>query len=125
MLLTQHTLAQRVDPAADCGHALAHVQIEPLYKGCIDRPATRRQDVLDRFKRAEHHPVFDPDHALAPVLLDDLRIEQPGQWPSAWLGHRALVVATLRVNPSAIVAEEGGQIPLEAITKPGGHTTWR
>jgi hypothetical protein len=47
MLQAVLALAQRVDPAADRGHALAQVQIEPLYKGCIDLPATRRQDVLD------------------------------------------------------------------------------
>jgi hypothetical protein len=47
MLQAVLALAQRVDPAADRGHALAPVQIEPLYKGGIDLPATRRQDVLD------------------------------------------------------------------------------
>ena len=31
MLQAILALAQRVDPAADCGHALANVQIEPLY----------------------------------------------------------------------------------------------
>src|SRR5712691_4256366 len=65
-------LAQRVDPAANRRHALANVQVEPLYKGCIDLPATGSQDLLDRLKRAEHHPVCDSNDASAPVLLDDL-----------------------------------------------------
>jgi hypothetical protein len=35
MLQAVLALAQRVDPAADRGHALAQVQIEPLYKPTV------------------------------------------------------------------------------------------
>jgi hypothetical protein len=35
--------------------------------------------------------VLHPDHAFTPVLLDDLRIEQPGQRHPPWLGPRGEV----------------------------------
>src|SRR5262244_1165093 len=50
-----------------------------LDKGGIDLPTTGSQDVLDRVQRAEHHPVFDPNHALTAVLLDDLGVKQSRQ----------------------------------------------
>jgi len=79
MLQAVFALTQRVDPTPYRRHALANVEVEPLHKGCIDLPATRRQDLLDRLKRAEYHPVLDPSHTLTPVLLDDLRLEQSRQ----------------------------------------------
>ena len=47
MLQAVLALAQRIDPAADRGHALAQVQIEPLYKGCIG-PAQGTQDTCGK-----------------------------------------------------------------------------
>jgi hypothetical protein len=69
-------LAQCVGPPPDRRHALAHIQVEPLDKGGMHLPTTGSQDVLDRFKCAEHHPVFAPNHALTAVLLDDLGVKR-------------------------------------------------
>ena len=69
MLSAGFALAQRGDPTPYCRHTLANVEVEPFYKGCIDLPATGRQDMLDRLQRAEHHAVVHPNYALAPVLL--------------------------------------------------------
>jgi hypothetical protein len=72
-------MAQRVDPTPYGRHTLANVEGEPFYKGGSDLPATGRQDVLERLQRAEHHAVVHPNYALAPLLLNDLRIKQRGQ----------------------------------------------
>ena len=115
MLHAVVALAQGVDPTPDRCHTLAHVKIAPLHKGRIDRPATRRQDVLDRLSRAQHHPVLHPDHTPTPVLLDDLRIEQARPRQPAWLGPRAFVVATLGGHPQTDVAHYSGQLALEPV----------
>src|SRR5215470_2073865 len=125
MLQAVLTLAQRVDPAADRGHALADIEIQSLHKCRVDLPATYRQDLFDRFHRAEHYPVLHPDQAHTPVLFDDLRIEQPREEHPAGLGPRAFVLATLRVNPEAKMTQNSRQIALKAIAKPSGHTPWR
>jgi hypothetical protein len=64
---------------------------------------------FDGPKRAEYYPVCHPDHATMPVLLEPLRIEQPGERHPAWLGPRAFVLAARRVHPAAKVAQEAGR----------------
>ena len=54
-------LAERVDPTAHRCHALTEIEVEPLHKGGIDRPTTRRSDLLDGQPGAEHHAVGAPD----------------------------------------------------------------
>src|SRR3989442_15763440 len=98
------------------------IEFEPFYKGCIDRPATGRQDVLDRLQRAEHHAVVHPNYALAPVLLNDLRIQQLGQGHPARFGTGSLVLAALGVRPHAKVAQDGREITLKPVAEPRGHT---
>src|SRR2546430_17439970 len=46
-----------------------------FHKRCVDGPATRRQNLLDGQRGAEHHAVRDSHHAPSPVGLDDLRGE--------------------------------------------------
>jgi hypothetical protein len=123
MLHTVLALAERIHPTSDRRHALAHVQGEPFDKGGMHLPAMGHQDVLDRFTRPAYHPVCDSDHAFTTGLLDDLGVEQPKERPPARLGQRAFVLAAFWVHSPATVAEDGRQIPLEAITQPRWHTT--
>jgi len=81
--------------------------------------------VLDRLQRAEHHAVVHPNYALAPVLLNDLRIKQLGQGHPARFGTGSLVLAALGVRPHAKVAQDGREITLKPVAEPHGHTTWR
>ena len=39
--------ANGVDPAPNRPHALAQIEVEPLHKGRVDGPVTRRQDLLN------------------------------------------------------------------------------
>src|ERR1043166_6759378 len=118
MLQAVLALAQRVDPTPYCRHALADVEVEPLYKGGIDLPATGSQDVLDCLQRAEHHPVLRPDYPLTPVLLEHLRIEQPRQRHPAWLRHWALGPLALRLVPHTEMAQDSGQVALKPVAQP-------
>ena len=86
MLPAVCALTQRVAPTAYRRHTLAHVQVEALHEGRIALPAPRRSALCNGPPCAEHHPVFHPHQALAPVLLDHRRIEQPRQRHPAWLG---------------------------------------
>src|SRR5262249_7077388 len=70
------TLAERADPSADRGHLLADGQVEALHERRGDLPATARQHLLDRLKRAEHDAVADADQTPPAYGLDDLRREQ-------------------------------------------------
>jgi hypothetical protein len=63
MLHAVFTLAERIDPAPYCRYPLTNIEVELLDEGRVDRPATRRQDLLDGQLRAEHHMVRDPDDA--------------------------------------------------------------
>jgi hypothetical protein len=60
MLQAVFALAQGIDPSSDGSNALTHVEIEPLYHGCIDLPATRSQHLFDGLHGAEHHPMLPP-----------------------------------------------------------------
>src|SRR5262249_58448884 len=91
----------------------------------MELPAPGSQDGWHRLSRAAYDSVLPPDHAFTPVLLDDRRIEQPGQRHPPGLGPRAFVLAARGVSPPAKVAQDGGQIPLDAIAAPRGHTPWR
>jgi hypothetical protein len=51
MLQAILVLAQRVDPAANRRHTLAHIEIQSLYKGRVDLPATHHSDLFDRTHR--------------------------------------------------------------------------
>ena len=97
--------AQCVHAATHCRHALADVEIEPLDEGRVDRPATRRQDLLDGQSGAEHHPVFDAHEAPAPVRLDHLRVKQCGQWHPPRLGCGTFVLAPFGLHPMAKMSQ--------------------
>ena len=96
ILQARFALAERVDPAPDRRHPLADVEVESFHKGGVDGPATRRQDLLDGQPGAEHHAVFDPHDAPAPVRLHHLRIEQLGQRHPPRLGQGASAPGAVR-----------------------------
>jgi hypothetical protein len=68
--------------------------------------------------------MLPPPHALTPVLLDNLRIEQTRQRHPSQFGTGTLVPKAFGLSPKAQVAQDGREIPLEPIAEPGGHTTW-
>jgi len=120
MLQAVFALAQRINPTSYCCHALPDVQVQPFYKRGIDLAAQRSQHCIDGLQRAKDDPVCHADQTPTSILLDDLRVEQPRQRPPAWLGPRAFLLAACRVNPAAEMAQDGGQIALEAITQTEG-----
>jgi hypothetical protein len=117
-------LAKRIDPTSNDGNALTNVEIEPLHHSGIDLPATRRQHLRNGLFGAKHHPVLHPHHAFAPVLLDDMCIEQAGQRYPARFAPGSLVLKVLGLHPPAKVAHNGRQISFEPIAEAGGYTTW-
>src|SRR5712691_7847467 len=80
------SLAERGDATPNRRHMLAQAEVEALNEGGVDLPATRRQHLLDRLKRAEHDPVPHVDQPAPPHGLDHLRIKQPRLWHPARLG---------------------------------------
>ena len=64
MLQAVLALARRVDPAADRGHALAQVQIEPLYKGwkmfqtCGFATLSESVRTINAREGSDDHPVL-------------------------------------------------------------------
>jgi len=105
MTQPRFVFAQRDDPTPGRRHMLAQIQIEALDKACVDLPPSLGQDRLDGLCRAEDDTVCDPDDAPAPVALDHLRIEQPGPGHPARFGLRPCVMATLGVNPLAVMCD--------------------
>src|SRR5215471_5291764 len=95
-------------------------EVEPFHKGRIDRPATRRQDLLNGQLGAEHHAVFDPDEASAPIRLDNLRVKQCGQRHPPWLRAWPFVLASLGLPPLTKIRQQCRAIILEAI----GQKQW-
>src|SRR3954465_1003023 len=73
-------LAQRADPAPDRGDMLADAEVDPLHEGGVDVPAMWSQHGIDGLQRAKHHAVTHPHQATAAYGLDDLRVEQLGEW---------------------------------------------
>ena len=65
---------------------LAEGEVHALNEGGIDLPATGRQHLLDRFKRAAHDPVPHPYQTPPPHGLHHLRREPLRQRPPARLG---------------------------------------
>jgi hypothetical protein len=80
--------------------------------------------VLERLQRAEHHAVVHPNYALAPLLLNDLRIKQRGQGHPARFGTGSLVLAALGLRLHARVAQDGREILLKPVAEPRGHPPW-
>jgi len=111
-LMTQPSFvfAQRGDPTPDRRHMLAKIQIEALDKAWVDLPPSLGQDRLDGLCRAEYDTVCDPDDVPAPVALDHLRLEQPGQRHPAWLGLGPFVMTALGLEPAAVVGNQRGEI---------------
>src|SRR5262249_1335803 len=89
------------------------------------RPATPCSDQGERPQRAHHHPGLPSDQARTPVLVDDLRREQPRPGPPARLGPRALARATLKVTPPATAPQHGRQRALQAVAEPPAPTPGR
>src|SRR5678815_1343806 len=69
-------LAQRADPAPDCGDMLANAEVDPLHEGGVDMPAMGSQHGIDGLQCAKHDAVTHPYQATAAYGLDDLRVEQ-------------------------------------------------
>jgi hypothetical protein len=80
------------------------------------------QHLLHRLQGATHAPLLHSDQALAAHRLDDLRIEQPGRWPPARLGGRALRLVVGRLHPLAERSEERSGILLAAVGQEEWHT---
>src|SRR5205823_1324829 len=93
-------LAQGVDPPPHRRDMLTDGEVHALEEGRVDLPPTRGEDLLDGFKRTEHHAVMHPHQAPAPYGLAHLRREQLGprqparrrDWPcrltARWLPPR-------------------------------------
>jgi hypothetical protein len=111
-LLTQSrfVFVQRVDPPANGRHMLTKIQIQALDEGGIDLPTPLGQDGLDGLCRTEDDAVCDPDDVPAPVALDHLRIEQPGQRHPPGFELRPFGLAARGVNPLAVMGDERGEI---------------
>jgi len=104
------TLAQRADPAPDCGDMLAHTEVDPLHECGVDVPAMRSQHGIDSLQGAKHDAVTHPHQATAACGLDDLRIEQLWERHPTWPGGRALRLPARWLHPLPIVREQGHQI---------------
>ena len=78
-LLAQAVLAfaEGGNASTDGGHMLADGEVHALNEGGIDLPATGRQHLLDRFKRAEHDPA--PPHGLHHLRREPLRQRPPAR----------------------------------------------
>ncbi len=100
---------------------LADGEVHALNEGGIDLPATSRQHLLDRFKRAAHDPVPHADQTAPPHGLDHLRIEQPGRWHPARFRRRALCPLARRLDPLTVVCQQRRRVLLEAVGQEEGH----
>jgi len=98
-------LAQRADPAPDCGDMLANTEVDPLHERGIDVPAIRSQHGIDGLKCAKHDAVPHPHQATAAYGLDDLRVEQLWEWPPTGLGGRAGHLPARWLHPLPVVRQ--------------------
>src|SRR5262249_2414122 len=90
-------LSQRADPSPDRSDMLPDGEVEPLHAGCLDLPATGRQDLLDRLQRAEHDPGLYADQTASAHGLEHLRIEELRQRHPPRLGVWSFVLAAWRL----------------------------
>jgi len=95
---------------------LAELQVKSLYQRCIKGPTPFGQDRFDGRGRAKDDAVFDSDDTPAPVALDDLHVEQPGQRHPAQFGLRPFVMVALGLNPLAIVGHQGSEVLAKPIS---------
>src|SRR5207244_12308164 len=86
-----------------------------LHEGGVDVPAMRSQHGMDGLQRAKHHAMTHPYQAPATYGLDDLRVEQVGEWHPPRLGCRALRLPAWWLHPLPIVGQQGRQILPKAI----------
>src|SRR6266850_1672425 len=79
-------LAECVDPAANCSHPLANVQVEPLDKGRIDLIWSKNSNVpRSQSLRSHHHPLrILHSTAVYPILTPNER--QQFGWNNTWIG---------------------------------------
>src|SRR4030095_5986790 len=82
-------LAQRADPAPDCGDMLANTEVDPLHECGVDVPAIRSQHGIDGLQGAKDHAMAHrtqppPPYGLDPLGIEQLRPRHParlGGWP--------------------------------------------
>jgi hypothetical protein len=82
---TSNTFGHGDHPSADRGDMMANRQIDSLDERGVDEPPPGGQDVHDLSQGPEHHPWTHADQAPAPILFDDLGIQQLRLWQPAWL----------------------------------------
>src|SRR5881409_714578 len=101
---------------------LADAEVEAFDERRIDLPATGRQHLLNRLKRAEYDPVAHPHQAPPAYRLDHLRIAQTRQGHPAGLGSWPCGLTTFRLHPLPIVRQQRRRILLEAIRQEQRYT---
>ena len=98
---------------------LANIEVEPLHK--IGRCRWSSHMLACTCAMARRVPnatwCVTPTMALLLVRLNDLRVEQFGQWHPPRLGHRTFVLATLALHPMAKM----GQYCRPILFKPVGQ----
>jgi len=104
---------------------LADGEVHALNEGGIDLPATGRQHLLDRFKRAEHDPVPHPHQAPPAHGFDDLGLQELGQRHPARLGQGACRLPARGLHPLPKVAQQRRGVLLEAIGQKQRDTVGR
>ena len=115
-------LAERVDPAPDRRHALAHIEGEPCDTRRLDRPASSRPPLLDGQPGAEDHAVLDPHETSTPGRLHDVSLEQLGQRHPTRLRSWTFVLAPCGLHPGATMRAQCRGVVLEAIRQQQRHT---
>src|SRR6266446_1442717 len=109
------TFAEGGDASTDGGHMLADAEVDALNEGGIDLPATGRQHLLDRLKRAEHDPVLHADQTATSHGLHHLRIEQLRHSHPTRLGCWACSLPTRELDPLAEMRQQCHCVLPEAV----------
>jgi hypothetical protein len=85
-------------------------------------PAPRGQDVQDLSEGAEDHPGTHADQAPAPILFDDLRIEQLRLWHPTGIRAWPFGLPARGLHSVTKMRQECCRILLETIREKEGHT---
>src|SRR6266566_3954883 len=94
---------------------VADREVDPLNEGGVDVPTLWGQNLFDTSQCAKDHAMVHLNQPSAPVFLDDLRIEEPGQRRPAGLRGRAFGLSARWLDPVPKVGQQRRRILLEAV----------